>query len=74
MKFYLISKKFSALFSYVTFLNLSTHSIREFNKNFDINDLNTFIWVNICNRFEQGVSSDSKDEYQQLNKNRYIAN
>ena len=70
------SKEYSILFSYVVFLNLSTKSIQEFNRNFDINDMNNSIWENISYRLEKDISDDSKiafkESHQEILSQRYI--
>ena len=76
LKLYIKSKEYSALFSYVIFVNLSAHSIREFYQSFDINDINHSIWKNICDRLEQNILDESIKTYQKLHQefleNRYI--
>ena len=78
LELYSKSKEYSLLFSYVIFLNLTSESIRKFNQNFDINDMNISIWENICHRLEQDISSKSKETYlksnQEFLKNRYDIN
>ena len=73
---YTTSKEYSILFSYLIFLNLSPQSIQEFNKIFDVNDINNSIWKNICYRLEQDISNRSKEMFQKSHKefltNRYI--
>ena len=77
LKLYMKSKEYSLLFAYVIFLNLSTQSIQEFTKNFDINDINDSIWKNICCRLEQNISIESikayKESHQNFLNNRYSA-
>ena len=68
LKLYIKSKEYSILFSYVIFLNISIQSIREFNQNFDINDINKSIWENICCRLEQDISPESMEEYKNLHQ------
>ena len=69
------SKEYSVLFSYVSFPNLSTKSIRKFAKHFDINDINGSIWKSISSRLKQNLSTESIEEYKQSHQelnNRYI--
>ena len=76
LKLYIKSSKYSILFSYVHFINLPYKSIREFTKNFDINDINNSIWEKICTRLEQDISKKSKSAYRtsyyNFFKNRYF--
>ena len=68
LKLYTKSKKYSILFSYVIFMNLSTESIQKFHQNFDINDINDSIWKNIFCRLEQNISFESKMAYKELHQ------
>ena len=76
LKLYIKSKEYSTLFSYVIFMNLPTKSIREFNQNFDINDINNSIWEKVRCRLEQDISTEYKLTYKNVNQeflnNRYI--
>ena len=76
LNLYTISKEYSLLFSYVIFMNLSTKSIRKFNENFDINDINNSIWEKIRYRLEQDISNESRETYEKMHQNifnhRYI--
>ena len=75
LQLYIRSKEYSLLFSYIIFLNLSTESIRKFNQNFNINDINGSIWANIRCRLEQNISTKSIKIYKKMNQeflnNRY---
>ena len=75
LELYIKSKKYSTLFSYIEFMNLSTQRIQKFQETFDLNDINSFIWKKICYRLEQDISTESKTEYFKLNheflENRY---
>ena len=63
LTFYIKSKEYSILFSYINFLNLPRKCIQEFKEKFDINDLNISIWENICSRLEQDISNESIKVY-----------
>ena len=63
LTFYIKSKEYSILFSYINFLNLPRKCIEEFKEKFDINDLNISIWENICSRLEQDISNESIKAY-----------
>ena len=76
LQLYTKSKEYSALFSYVIFMNLPNESIQNFIETFDINDINKSIWEKICSRLEQKISTKSKIAYQESRKDffnkRYI--
>ena len=75
LQLYIKSNKYSPLFAYVIFINLSSESIVKFKEIFDINDINKSIWENICCRLEQDISKESKETYknshQEFLNNRY---
>ena len=77
LTFYIKSKEYSILFSYINFLNLPRKCIQEFKEKFDINDLNISIWENICSRLEQDISNESIKAYrnsdQEIVNDRYLA-
>ena len=76
LKLYRKSRKYSILFSYVIFTNLSIQCMKNFSQYFDINDMNKFIWSKIIDRLEQNISKDSDETTthisQKIYNNRYI--
>ena len=53
------SKKYSYLFQYVTFFNVSQSSIEKFVNTFKIQDLDMQIWDQVCSRLKCKVSENS---------------
>ena len=69
LQLYFKSKEYSTLFSYVNFKNLPTESIQKFIKNFDVNDINTYIWKKVCSRLEGNILNKSTKTHQKSYKN-----
>ena len=51
------SKEASILYDYFLFANLSSNSIAEFIRIFDLDDMSNEIWKSICDRLQQKVEN-----------------
>ena len=77
LELYQKSSKFSFLFQYICFINVSQTSISSFITIFKLENISQQIWNQICTRLSQELSKDSHSFYYEENKgkffNRYLS-
>lgn len=56
---YLKDKKYSNLYCYIIFSNVSAESMKEFVEIYDINDINNFIWKSITERLTKEIKNNN---------------
>lgn len=63
------NSKYSVLYEYVHYVNVSSECIREFVSSFNVNDMTTPTWISISKRLEQEIK---KSRINDENINRYV--
>lgn len=71
-KLYKSDSKYSILYEYVYFINLSTEKMKEFIETFDMNDLSNGTWHRLCDRLEIEIqmknNQSEETRYKKLKK------